>query len=435
MSVTYTWDEIETLVEHPHLLGHLAGKELLTPMHDDWIKYIWNTNKDRSLQAHRGSYKTTGIAEVGVPLWLAFHPNDRIAIVRKSYTAAADVVRAIGNIMESPLVRPVFDKVWGKSWKFTTRRDGRLNLSVKNTATVESSIEALGLDSNVVGRHYTRALFDDVIDINDRISEAEREKTILMLQEWRANIIDRGCPTSFIGTPWHRKDGWTVLPPARKFPIDKTGLISDEERDKIKAKTTPLLYACNYDLKFESEADLMFKDAHTGIWHSDLHNVKAHVDAAFDGDHYNALTIMGQMPDGRLNAVGWVYSGNVKEWIPFIVQKLIEFNCRQFFMEDNADKGYSADAIKVNEQVKDAGIWINSYHEKMNKHVKICTYLYEAWKNIEWAKETDPLYMEMICDYREKQEPDDAPDSAASLIAHGKYSITKNFSYMNIWNW
>jgi len=436
MAIKYSWDDIATIREHPHILGLLGGKTLLTEMHSDWIRYIWDTNQDRALKAHRGSYKSTSIIECGVPWHLMWNPNDRIAIVRKTYTAAAEVVRSISNLMENPLVRPVFEKAWGSKWKFTTKREGKLNLSVKETSTPQLSIEALGLDSNITGKHYDRVICDDFIDLNDRISEAEREKTKLLIQEIRANIIDRDKPTSFIGTPWHKHDAWTILPPALEYPIDKAHLVTQEQIARIKSTTTPILYACNYELRFEAEDDLIFKNPHKGTWHYDeVKDVKAHVDAAFKGDHWNALTIMGRMPNGRLNAVGFAFHGNIKEWLPFICQKLIQYGAKSLYVEDNADRGYSADIISQNPNVKRDGIWVESYFEKMHKEVKIQTYGYEVWPIIEWANDTDPEYMEQVCDWRVKQEPDDAPDSMASLIREAGFSTVSDWSKSAIWDY
>ena len=86
-------------------------------------------------------------------------------------------------------------------------------------------------------------------------------------------------------------------------------------------------------------------------------------------------------------------------------------------MEDNGDKGYSA------RDLNDAGIKTKTYHESMNKHLKIATFLYANWSRVQWLDPnlpgglgTDPMYLEQIYDYREGIEPDDAPDSGASLI-------------------
>jgi hypothetical protein len=55
-------------------------------------------------------------------------------------------------------------------------------------------------------------------------------------------------------------------------------------------------------------------------------------------------------------------------------------------------------------------------NESTNKHVKILANLKSQWNNILWANDCQAEYMNQILDYQEGQEPDDAPDSAASCI-------------------
>ena len=59
---------------------------------------------------------------------------------------------------------------------------------------------------------------------------------------------------------------------------------------------------------------------------------------------------------------------------------------------------------------------VRDYAERMNKHLKISTLLYEVWQRLEWDPSTDGEYLNQVLDYREGSEPDDAPDSAASLF-------------------
>ena len=57
----------------------------------------------------------------------------------------------------------------------------------------------------------------------------------------------------------------------------------------------------------------------------------------------------------------------------------------------------------------------------MNKDFKIQTYLTHFWDKLVWAHDNDELYMAQIVDYREGEEPNDAPDSAASLLRKAFY--------------
>lgn len=431
----YTWDHVKKIRQQPHLLGLLAGKDKLTKLHSDWMLQLLDATEEQVLQAHRGSFKTTSISEIGTIWYLMFHPNARIAIIRKSYTAAAAIVRNIANMMMMPEIKELLTFVWGDEWKFTVRREGLLDLSVKKTRTKEVSVTALGIDSGITGSHFDFAISDDACDLKDRISEAEREKTKLVIQEFRANIMDPGKFMVHIGTPWHKNDMFSILPPAKKYPVSMTGLLSEEEENNIKGKTTPVLYAINYKLEFENEDDMMFRDPYMGKWHhGELSLVRGHVDAAFDGDHYCALTILGKQKNGKLNAVGFTYPGNIKEWLGIIAKRLAQYGCNKIYIELNADKGYSADILRIHPIVKENHIWVDDYQETMNKHVKIATYAGEVWKDIEWAAETDAEYLEQCVDYREKMEPDDAPDSLSSLVRQGGFSATKSWN-SNIWNW
>jgi hypothetical protein len=75
---------------------------------------------------------------------------------------------------------------------------------------------------------------------------------------------------------------------------------------------------------------------------------------------------------------------------------------------------------------------VREYAETENKHIKICTHLYEHWNKVTWSPDTDPEYMNQILDYSEGEEPDDAPDSAASLIREA-FSVKETNN--SLWRW
>lgn len=405
-----TATDIELIAEYPHTLGHLVGKDKLTPLHSDWIKYIWTSDEDRALQAHRGSYKTTSITALGAVYRLLFHPEERIAIIRKTFSDAADVVKTIEQIMENPTIQEIF-RYCGHSPKFKTKQYGKLTFAFKKIASPEGSVTALGMNGGLTGKHFDRIIIDDFVTLQDRISKAEREKTKEILREIMNNIIDPGCPTYFTGTPWHRDDAWGIVPvlPAR-FDVARCKLLTPEMIAEKKRKTTPFLYAANYDLDITTDTSAMFKDPTFAPWDFRDGSAHGHLDASFDGNHYSALTIMAKKRNGRIQAIGFTDPGNVKDWVDFIKAKSTRYLVGSLYNETNPDKGYTADKLES------MGIHVERYPERMNKHLKISTHLYEAWTLIDWDPGTDPEYMNQILDYREGSEPDDAPDSAASLL-------------------
>jgi hypothetical protein len=71
---------------------------------------------------------------------------------------------------------------------------------------------------------------------------------------------------------------------------------------------------------------------------------------------------------------------------------------------------------------------VKDYTERMNKHLKISTHLYNVWPYLEWDPDTDGEYMLQVTDYREGSMPDDAPDSAASLFREA-FSTRKSVAW------
>lgn len=408
----YTPDDVHTIVsEKPHLLGHLAGKTLLSDIHSKWILDMWGPERQRSLQAHRGSYKTTAILVIGCIRWMLLHPDDRIFIIRKNFTDAAEIVETIDSIMQLPEIKELFRIFTGEFPSYKIKRKEKITYSFKRTATPEGNLNPFGLDATLTGRHCDVAFLDDFVTLRDRVSKAERETTKTIVREIATNIIDPGKPVRYVGTPWHKQDAWSICPKPEKYSIKDLSIFTSEEVEEKRKTTTGALFAANYLLEHVPDEGCLFSNPIWGKWKTTgIEAPRAHLDAAFDGEHYCALTIMAKRHDGKIQAVGWTYPGNVKEWIPEVINKLRFYNCRKIYNEDNPDKGWTADILKGER------LFVHTYNEQMNKHIKISTYLYEAWSNIIWVEETEPEYLNQILDYMERQEPDDAPDSASSLV-------------------
>jgi hypothetical protein len=414
-------NSLKIIAREPHRLGRIIGKNKLTPLHSEWIHFCWNSNGPRALQAFRGGYKTTAITLVGAIVWMLFHPNDRIAIIRKTFTAAANVIRAIAGAMEREEIQAVFKLAHGAYPRPEISREGNLKYSFKDTDTPEGNLTALGLDSGITGLHFDKIICDDIIILKDRISRAERERTKEIVRELQANIIEPGKGSAWIGTPWHREDAWSVIRgfcPVAKYPLSKFNFIGEEEAEQKKLTTTPFLFQANYELELNADESALFSDpVFSSGWDYTVSGAMAHLDSAYDGDHYCALTIAAPLhKEGSsqyYQITGFTYSGNVKSWLDEIVRLCRKYRAGTVFTETNADKGFTADKLR------EKGLSVRTYAEKQNKHLKISTCLFDVWRFLEWAPETDDEYLNQVIDYREGAEPDDAPDSAASLFREG----------------
>lgn len=452
--IRFDKDLVDYLMQNPHILGNLLGKTLLTEQHSRWCRWVWDQpgGIHTGLMAHRGSYKTTGITEIGCVRWWLDHPNDRIALIRKTFTAASESLAVVRQLMESEFVRALYFTRHGQWPEFTEKKADRLTFSFKQTMTKEASIGAYGINNIPTGLHVDRAICDDIVTDQDRYSDAEREKTIRSTRELLSNIIDRGKSVMFVGTPWHERDAWAEVIrkacPNRvvKFPRDSTGIITDTEFAKIVSLNTPAQIACNYHLTHIAADDLLFQRiAGERFWvNGGAHHVTAHVDAKFDGDATTALTFMQELnekaPNGNnwIQISGWSSEKNVELIMDDIVDRCIKKKIRHFYMENNPDKGMVYRAIMG--KFKARGYTVNTskksevynYAERMNKAYKIQTHLLHHWQNLLWDIDCCRTYKGMILDYQEGSRLVDAPDSAASLLREF-YDTTK--AQGQDWRW
>ena len=75
---------IDFLVKHPAKLGRSLGFTLLTDdLHNGWITDMVAGKKDKTLQAHRGSYKTTCVA-LALAIIIVLFPSITTLFLRKT---------------------------------------------------------------------------------------------------------------------------------------------------------------------------------------------------------------------------------------------------------------------------------------------------------------------------------------------------------------
>lgn len=432
---TFSPRQIKLLAAQPHLIGHLVGKTKLGPLHSLWIRQAWLAKFHSALQAHRGGFKTTSITEVGILWWLLFHPDDRIALIRETYTGSCDTLRTIAQYFEQELVQELFYDIHGRYPRALIDRADKLVFDFKGAITKEGSLGAYGIDTVPTGNHFDVVLADDVVTIKDRFSRAKRERTKVNLAEIMENILDPGKLLRLVGTPWHIEDAWSLpgCPTPWKYDVRTTGILTPEQIAKKRETMSKAMFAINYELNHETDEDAMFKDPQFGPWDKRrVRNVQAHVDARFKGTHFTALTIMGQRHDGRYQVWMKCYDKHVKDLVADIHRELYVRDCPILHVEENPDKGWTADLLGRSSGSFAAPI-VCPYHEDMNKQKKIEGYISDFWTRLVFDDDCEEQACAQVFDYH-GDEPDDAPDSLASLIRKGFYDLDPLTSTSNILN-
>lgn len=377
------------------------------------------SNDKRSIQAHRGSYKSTAIDTVGIILRLLFVPDDRICIIRKTYTLAAEILQTVKTAFLIPEIKELFKLAHNDIYpKALTSRDNMLTFNFKKTVTPEGSVNAYGVHQDMTGKHFDFILADDFVTIDDKISKTEREKTIIRIQEIQSNILDPGKQMGFVGTPWHKLDAWTICPNTLKFDVNMLDILTEEQKKEKKETQSPISWSANYELRHKASDDCWFKDPSFDRWLFYVDTGIFHLDKKYFGTDTNALTFCAKKPNGRYQVLGKVWSDHIKFHYDDIYRLWQKYKIGDGYTENNDDKDES-----TADRLMERGIRkVNSYHESLNKHVKINDYLLENgfWNLIDFDPETDKAYMEQILDYTEGSEPDDACFIAGTKIMTSK---------------
>ncbi len=398
---------LDLLWYNPVEIGKWVGFKDLTDMHNEWLRGFLYAKDDQTLQGHRGSYKTTTLS-----LFLALHciiaPNETAMFFRKTSNDVAEIMRQTGNILQSGCVSFIVQTLYSK--QLTLTKNSNFEISTNLTTSIKGSaqIVGLGIGTSITGKHADIVVTDDIVNINDRISQAERERTKLAYQELQ-NIKNRGGRFINTGTPWHKDDAFTLMPNPKKYPWDVTGLITPEQAADIKAHMTNSLFAANYELKHIADDDVIFTDPQTGADPALVEQGTSHCDAAYYGEDYTAFTICATH-DGKYYVFGKCWRKHIDDVMPEIAMWHDKFMCKKMYNELNADKGYVA------QKFRGYGVKVVPYTETQNKYIKIVSHLKFVWKDVIFVKGTDEEYIDQICDYNEDAEHDDCPDSLSSLI-------------------
>lgn len=412
-------EDIKVLLkEQPYKIGHFVGFKDLTELHNRWLRSFLYSKEDITLLAHRGSYKTTDLS-----LFLAIHavikPNETVDFFRKTDTDVTEVMNQTAKILKTGAMREVARMLYGTDLILEKETANEIHTNLCTSTKGASQILGLGITTSITGKHADIVVTDDIVNIKDRISKAERERTKIQYMELQ-NIVNRGGRFINTGTPWHKEDAISLMPNVQKYDCYSTGLIDRQKLEQLRESMSDSLFAANYELKHIADTNAMFTSPQftdaTGLIYGGL----AHIDAAYGGEDSTAFTAFKGQPDGSLVGFGKRWEKHVDDCLPEILEIHKRLRLGSVACEKNADKGYLA------KEMNKVGLPPFLYSETMNKFVKISTYLRKEWSNIRWLEETDPEYVNEILDYSEFAEHDDCPDSAASLIRRMETRATYN---------
>ena len=398
---------LDLICEEPYIIGQELGFPDLTVLHNEWIQSMMFSEQDETILAHRGSYKTTCLT-IAISFLMVIKPNDNIIFIRKTDDDVKEVMNQVGKILKSNLMKYIVYQLYGLQLDLIEDTTFRITTNLMSSTKGASQLLGLGIKASMTGKHADLVITDDIVNLRDRISKPERELIKTSYMELQ-NIKNRGGRILNTGTPWHKEDAISNMPNVKMFDCYSTGLIARDVLEKIRNTMTPSLFAANYELKHIADADSMFSNPQFTNEVSLIYNGICHIDASYGGADGTAFTIAKEH-GGKIYVFGKRFNKHVDDCMIQIFAYHAEYRAGSFYCENNADKGY----LKK-ELISKGGI-CHGYHEKMNKFIKISSFLKKYWKDIIFIEDTDPEYISEILDYTENAEHDDSPNSLASAI-------------------
>ena len=404
---------LELLWERPIEIAHWVGYDRMTDLHNDWLRQMLYGDDDYTLQAHRGSYKSTDLS-VYFAIHAIIYPNQSLIYMRKTDANVADICRQTQNILMSGAIQQIVRIMYGHELVLTRSSTTEIDTCLHQGVGGQAQITGYGINASITGKHSDVVVTDDIVTIKDRVSRAEREHTRTVVQELR-NIRNRGGRFINAGTPWHKDDAFELMEKrgkVEKYDCYSTGLISQAELREIRESMAPSLFAANYELRHIADENALFSEP---VWlpveeTEQIYGGRSHIDASYGGEDYTAYTILTRQADGSYVGYGKLWRKHVDQCMDAIDELQEKYQAGTISCETNGDKGY------LGRDLRARGHSVHTYHERQNKFLKISSILRKNWSKIRWIDETDPEYMTQILDYTEDSQHDDAPDSAASLL-------------------
>ena len=176
-------------------------------MHEQWHEFI--TGKPRCvIWASVESGKSQQIT-IGRTLWeLGRDPSKRCLVISKTKAQAEKFTRPLRHYIESShFLHIVFPHLKpGRRWT-----DGAFDVAGKPGAAKDASVEATGLDGNILGARYDWVVIDDLLDWETTRTRYQREKGLSWLRSTVFGRLTADAKVVFLANAWERDDAAHVL--------------------------------------------------------------------------------------------------------------------------------------------------------------------------------------------------------------------------------
>ena len=97
----------------------MLGFTKLTELHNKWIRDMIAGKDDKTLQAHRGSYKTTCVS-LALAIIIILLPNKRTMFMRKTDNDVKEIIKQTSKILQDPHTLYFVQCIYGVNLRLAT---------------------------------------------------------------------------------------------------------------------------------------------------------------------------------------------------------------------------------------------------------------------------------------------------------------------------
>ena len=406
---------LDYIFKHSLHLLHALGLTDTTELHARWLIDYLENRGELTIMAHRESFKTS-IISVGIALKLVLFPRRALGFFRKTDDDTADVVRNVAKYLCDPLIIRLSDMLWGFPIAITGKNNSEIETNYHIARLGEPALRAIGINGSLTGKHFYDITTDDIVNIKDRYSAAERENTKRFCYEL-VNVLNRGGVRTNTCTPWHKNDATAMFAGVRKYPVQTTGLFNEQQIAQKRRSMAAELFAINYELDLSAADESLFGKIGAAADFPQHSVAFAYLDPSHKGKDYTALCI-GAMLFQRLIVCGFVWK---KPWYDLFDSGALEsiigtLNAQTLTIETN---GVGDMPVRMAKDAFGGSVRIFGINNTLPKIARIQTAaaFSESIDLVSFDdKPESQEFAAMIRDYDASAPHDDAPDSLAGLM-------------------
>lgn len=238
------------------LARRVLYKDAKTPMSPDFHKPVVQFRQTSPFSRNlyllgRDHLKTSLITVAGNVQRILCDAQVRILLAGNIASSAEAQLSEIKGHLVNPLLTWLFPEIlWDDPERQATEAWSGSKIAVKRkNRTKEATIETVGAEGAITGRHYEHGSYDDLVDEQNSQTRDQMEKVIYWFKTTQS-LFEPGATQDIVGTPWafndlydwlvkaklkrefqlgvYRQPCWKIREPG-VLRIDKRGGIADDE--------------------------------------------------------------------------------------------------------------------------------------------------------------------------------------------------------------